>query len=1237
MLVVAFLTRCLLITAALAAPTVPEDLRINYLNSPKGVDDPIGVFTWRLPQDRSANASSPQQLAARVIVVAASDGAVAFDSGMVATDQPLLVNSPPLPPMALRSDAVYTWWVEVSAGSVARSGNATFTTGVLSQQEWAAAGAQWIRAGTGLTQMRKDFVVVAAPARATLFIAACQYYTLLLDGAVVGEQRLDGPWTNFYTNRSYTTIDLTPSLLSPGPHALGLRVGQGFCANTPHDEFQPEAERSAIVLLQLHGADGEIWRVVTDGTWESSSGPILTDSTYYAETYDAREEQPGWAQPGFVPPAGKSWGPVDTNFTVVAQLGSQAMPPIQVVRELPAATMTRVPITYPATACAADAPEGQQASVACPSTSILAVTFVSFGLPIGSCSAGLAPGTCGTTANLTAAVQAVCVGQQSCSVTCVGRVPPPYPNGQCLLENGSGASVKFVEGEPCGPVVKRTSLAVACAPPTPAQPRFKFVYDFQQEFAGVVRLTLPPGTPAGTVATLKHAEVLAHEPLAPADGSVYMGNLFWANPVDVYIARGPASGAAGASEVYEPSFTYHGFRYVELTLEAPQGGDALLAEPVLASVVGLNLRSSVGEAGALTFGSDSHAPDNLLQKLSNNSWWTEAAALMSIPAGAAARGERNGWTGDAAFASESECFDFDTGAFFRHYLAMLVDAQAPNGEIGGGVPDQGTAPTTIHHYQETPMDPSWSAVLPVVAFNLWKYYNCSVCIERSWAGLSLYYNMLHRNYSVSPTTFAKWGDWNPASPDMRAPDGSGPPYVRTVSSITAAAMVVQNFDEAAELALATGRVAEAAQYAAWLSQSRAAYHASFYDPAGGVYGDATPTAFAAALWVGAVPDALLPAVVERFVWQLSSAGYGLQTLGFIGVRYVFEALARVNRTDVALRMLNRTAYPSFGYQITNVLEPATSLWECQDAPTMHQWVDESSRSHHYSASINTFLRKYLAGLDQVRGSVAWAVVKCRPEASLLPTLLPTASATVRTARGLVGCSWSATPLAGGLLPPPPPPPPPPSAPPPPVFCAITPMFTGAVGGPSPMALLCPAGAVVESVTLARWGVSAPGAPWFCWGPQPPPPGRCETDVRAKIAPLCVGRGGCNLSAVANQAALGGPCSGKQQLIVRVACSAARGAGAAGVAGAAGEAGLGVGVPGTTWAVVNATVPGGSTGEVHVPLLSPANGTITESGAVVWRAGQFISGAAPGVSGGGSDGRFAWFFTSSGNFSFQAAV
>ena len=98
------------------------------------------------------------------------------------------------------------------------------------------------------------------------------------------------------------------------------------------------------------------------------------------------------------------------------------------------------------------------------------------------------------------------------------------------------------------------------------------------------------------------------------------------------------------------------------------------------------------------------------------------------------------------------------------------------------------------------------------------------------AGLQLYYKMLAANYTVSPHTYGQWGDWNPAYPEPRTPDGHGPPFVRTVSSITAAAMVVQNFDEARELALATGRVAEAAAFDAMLPGLRRQYHASFYDP-----------------------------------------------------------------------------------------------------------------------------------------------------------------------------------------------------------------------------------------------------------------------------------------------------------------------------------------------------------------------------------------------------------------------
>jgi hypothetical protein len=149
-------------------------------------------------------------------------------------------------------------------------------------------------------------------------------------------------------------------------------------------------------------------------------------------------------------------------------------------------------------------------------------------------------------------------------------------------------------------------------------------------------------------------------------------------------------------------------------------------------------------------------------------------------------------------------------------------------------------------------------------------------------------------------------------------------------------------------------------------------------------------------------------------------------------------------------------------------EPATTLWESYDEPSMRQWVDESSRDHHYSASINTFLRKMLAGLDQPHGRSAWEVVRCRPAAIFWPSLLPTASATLRSRRGAVGCAWSSRPTS-------PPPPPPAVGLPVARLCAYSPMWTGALNKPAPLELRCAAGETIERLVWARWQAFTSGA------------------------------------------------------------------------------------------------------------------------------------------------------------------
>jgi alpha-L-rhamnosidase len=205
-----------------------------------------------------------------------------------------------------------------------------------------------------------------------------------------------------------------------------------------------------------------------------------------------------------------------------------------------------------------------------------------------------------------------------------------------------------------------------------------------------------------------------------------------------------------------------------------------------------------------------------------------------------------------------------------------------------------------------------------VAYNLWKQHNGTAALAYSWPGLRLYWQMLANDtgpYTIAngSSTFGRWGDWNPAYPEPRDPAGRGPPFTMTVSHITAATMVVQNRMEAAEMSLALGHVRQAEEHAAMIPVLKSQYHTAFFDPMGSVYGDGTITAMGCALWLELTPPELLPAVIENFVALLASSQYRMIGMGFIGVRYVYEALAKVNRTDVALRMLHARDYPSESY------------------------------------------------------------------------------------------------------------------------------------------------------------------------------------------------------------------------------------------------------------------------------------------------------------------------------------
>jgi alpha-L-rhamnosidase len=263
-----------------------------------------------------------------------------------------------------------------------------------------------------------------------------------------------------------------------------------------------------------------------------------------------------------------------------------------------------------------------------------------------------------------------------------------------------------------------------------------------------------------------------------------------------------------------------------------------------------------------------------------------------------------GWTGDAAFASESELVDFDTAAFFSQFLVQLQQLQCTDGTVGSCIPN-----TDPHRDgQPAPLpcvkaeaDPSWGTVYTTIAWGVWKYYGATGVAARHYPSLKLYVDMLETAINASGSLakiFCVYGDYNPV--------------VGTDCHITAAASYLHDLMHMAEVAAALGETADAAAYSARLAARRAEYHASFYNATTGVYGAGTQVAQAVALWTGVAASAGVAASVSASLAQ-DMVSQGLTT-GFIGVRYAYEALALNGQIEAALRTLLRTSYPSYGEQ-----------------------------------------------------------------------------------------------------------------------------------------------------------------------------------------------------------------------------------------------------------------------------------------------------------------------------------
>jgi alpha-L-rhamnosidase len=451
-------------------------------------------------------------------------------------------------------------------------------------------------------------------------------------------------------------------------------------------------------------------------------------------------------------------------------------------------------------------------------------------------------------------------------------------------------------------------------------PKGETVLDMGQNMVGWVRLKVRGNK--GDQVTLKFAEVLTKE------GNFYTDNLRSAKCTDVYILKGDGE------EIYEPHFTFHGFRFVKV--------EGLSAPLSLDQITGVVIHSDMAPTGSFS------CSEPLINQLQHNIQWGQKGNFLDVPTDCPQRDERLGWTGDAQVFSMTAAFNFNVAPFYTKWMRDVAADQLPNGVVPHVIPDvlKGGGGST-----------AWADVSVIIPWTMYLTYGDKRILEVQYPSMKAWVNYMKERAGdkLLWTGDTHFGDWL-----AFATTRSDYPGATTEKDLIATAYYSWSSGLLAKMASIIGNKEDAKKYAQLSGDIKKAFLKEFVTPSGRLVSH-TQTAYSLALAFNLLPEDLIPKAAKYLADDVKKMGH--LTTGFVGTPLLCKTLSANGYDDLAFMLLNRQKYPSWLYPVT---QGATTIWERWDGQKpdgTFQDVGMNSFNHYAYGAIGEWLVRYVAGID----------------------------------------------------------------------------------------------------------------------------------------------------------------------------------------------------------------------------------------------------------------------------------